>query len=271
MAFVKPLALLALLVCVTALPAWSWDTVQIYVHCCNQSGPWNEEALGKMKALGAGLRFVVQERETSRFQAPVNRSAESKMIAAAKQVRKALGNEIKVLMYNPTFPAVEWYDYARNVEAAHPDSLIHYANGTTVKWKGCPQGGCGGDGVGDYTNEYWRQAWVEGMVSTADSGVIDGVFIDGFRGNVAKGQMGPPVNPDPKNRSSTFPKDWAVGLNSSMNRLVQGLGPNGSIICNYGYPTAPPTCNGMMMERGGSGAKDIETLQTYAGRIVQVS
>jgi hypothetical protein len=25
----------------------------------------------------------------------------------------------------------------------------------------------------------------------------------------------------------------------------------------------------MMMERGGSGVKDIETLQTYAGRIVQ--
>jgi hypothetical protein len=35
------------------------------------------------------------------------------------------------------------------------------------------------------------------MVSTAESGVIDGVFIDGFRGNVAKGEMGPPVNPDP--------------------------------------------------------------------------
>jgi hypothetical protein len=73
-------ALLALLICVTALPNWNWDTVQIYVHCCNQSGPWNEEALGKMKALGAGLRFVVQERPTARFQAPINRSAEKKRL-----------------------------------------------------------------------------------------------------------------------------------------------------------------------------------------------
>eukprot|EP01051_Picozoa_sp_SAG22_P003843 SAG22_NODE_193_length_15643_cov_5.339424_5_plen_142_part_00 len=28
-----------------ALPAWSWDTVQTYVHCANYSGEWNAGAM----------------------------------------------------------------------------------------------------------------------------------------------------------------------------------------------------------------------------------
>ena len=26
-----------------ALPPWSWDTMQTYIHCANMSGPWNDE------------------------------------------------------------------------------------------------------------------------------------------------------------------------------------------------------------------------------------
>ena len=27
----------------TALPEWSWDTIQTYVHCANFTGEWNAE------------------------------------------------------------------------------------------------------------------------------------------------------------------------------------------------------------------------------------
>ena len=30
---------------VGALPSWSWDTIQTYVHCANFSGEWNAGAL----------------------------------------------------------------------------------------------------------------------------------------------------------------------------------------------------------------------------------
>ena len=49
--------LLLLVGSTTGLPRWSRDTVQIYVHCCNQSGPWSDAALDKFEALGPGLRF----------------------------------------------------------------------------------------------------------------------------------------------------------------------------------------------------------------------
>ena len=29
----------------SALPPFSWDTVQTYIHCANMSGNWNELAL----------------------------------------------------------------------------------------------------------------------------------------------------------------------------------------------------------------------------------
>ena len=54
-----------------------------------------------------------------------------------------------------------------------------------------------------------------------------------------------------------------------MTELAEALGPNGTIICNYGYPTAPPTCNGMMIERGGDGSGDIQKMQQYAGHIIE--
>ena len=31
-----------------ALPPWSWDTVQTYVHCANYTGEWNDDALAIM-------------------------------------------------------------------------------------------------------------------------------------------------------------------------------------------------------------------------------
>ena len=54
-----PLCALAFIVAPsTALPAWSWDTLQTYVHCANFSGEWNDQAL----AVLAQQPFVVFEK-----------------------------------------------------------------------------------------------------------------------------------------------------------------------------------------------------------------
>lgn len=46
----------------TALPRWSWDTVQTYVHCANRTGAlWSSEAV-KVLAL---QNFVVLRRITA--------------------------------------------------------------------------------------------------------------------------------------------------------------------------------------------------------------
>ena len=63
--------------------------------------------------------------------------------------------------------------------------------GTLFEWGGCPAGGCGGRRVVDFRHPAGRAAWVNGMVAAVRAG-LDGVFIDGFRGDVGAGKMGVP-------------------------------------------------------------------------------
>ena len=62
----------ALLLGARALPFWSHERLNTYVHCANASGPWLAAALA---AIGRQQpRFVVQERCTGRFADPPNAS-----------------------------------------------------------------------------------------------------------------------------------------------------------------------------------------------------
>ena len=65
----RSLLLVSIVACfprVTALPSWSWDTVQTYVHCANLTGEWNDDAL---KVL-AQQPFVVFEKNHKVFISP---------------------------------------------------------------------------------------------------------------------------------------------------------------------------------------------------------
>ena len=57
----------------------------------------------------------VQERATARWQPPVNASTEEKMLAAARQIKRAFrearghdASDVEIYMYNPVFPLVTW-------------------------------------------------------------------------------------------------------------------------------------------------------------------
>jgi hypothetical protein len=106
---------------VAALPVWSPERLNTYVHCANESGPWSDEALAALKK--ASPRFVVQERGTGRFFPPANASTEAKMLAAAKQI-KAVNDSIEVYMYNPVFPVVDWYSYGAQADADRPTPTL---------------------------------------------------------------------------------------------------------------------------------------------------
>jgi len=53
-----------------ALPRWSWDTLQTYVHCANRTGEWNDAALAVLSA----QPFVVFEKNHKLFARPANTS-----------------------------------------------------------------------------------------------------------------------------------------------------------------------------------------------------
>ena len=68
-----------------ALPPWSWDTMQVYIHCANMSGPWAPWAAAQL----AKASFVVLEKPHGLFAAPVNTSAETKIAAGCAQIKTA--------------------------------------------------------------------------------------------------------------------------------------------------------------------------------------
>jgi hypothetical protein len=253
-----------------AFPVWTEHRLNTYVHCANCSGPWSDAALAALRRLAP--RFVVQERCTGRFAKPVNASAETKMVAAAKQI-KAVNESIEVYMYNPVFPVVDWYNWGRAADRAAAqggDEEVRWPNSSLFHWGGCGKGTCGGDHVIDFRTQSGRDAWVGGMVKTVKAG-MDGVFIDGFRSDVGGGKMGLPGGAFATNRSANAA--WGLGLNRSVTSLREQLGPQAAIIGNYGLSVTTSAANGRMIERGGSGDGAIRSLQAlarqYPGEIVE--
>eukprot|EP01052_Picozoa_sp_SAG31_P057081 SAG31_NODE_16695_length_699_cov_1.203333_1_plen_118_part_01 len=78
-----------------AMPRFSWDTIQTFSHCANSSGPLSPVALEYFR----NDSFVVIEKSQAISSAPVNRSAEMKMYAAAAQL-KARSPGIQVYIYH---------------------------------------------------------------------------------------------------------------------------------------------------------------------------
>ena len=94
------LYLLALLATTVALPRWSWDTLQTYVHCANFSGEWNAAAL----AVLAKQPFVVFEKYHKVFEAPAVDQAEAKIIESCRKVKALSADTVTGPMFPSTGP-----------------------------------------------------------------------------------------------------------------------------------------------------------------------
>ena len=265
MSAAQPLLLLLLLVALggaAALPRWSWATMQTYVHCANESGAWTDAAAARI-ARGA---FAVFEKTSGLFAAPLNTSAEQKIVDACRQV-KAVDAAVDCYMYTESDWARTWYATGHEFDAnpgwelhadAKPGSpLVNTtdtetdANGVAHTWY---------FNAYDFSVAEARAAWVARVAAffANSSGALDGAFIDGNRGGWSSGIL-----------SGTTPAHaaaWAAGLNASHRALAAALGPGATLISNYATDEALAVCTGGMMERGGSGAGDVQQLQALAAR-----
>ena len=80
-------------------PEFSWDTVPVWMHTCNSSGPWNETTLQYFTKYpiitfekGTGV-FATQEPYSSQY-------AEDKIIEACKQIKALKPSIICIFYYN---------------------------------------------------------------------------------------------------------------------------------------------------------------------------
>ena len=245
----------------SALPRWSWDTMQTYTHCANMSGAWNAAAAARM-ARGA---FVVFEKTTGLFAEPVADAAEQKIVDACRQV-KAVDPGVDCFMYTESDWARTWYRTGREFDE-HPAWELHadarpgapLVNTTDIE----------SDGTSDHTyyfNAYdfsvpaAQAAWVARVAAffANSSGALDGAFIDGNRGGWSSGILA--------GTSPAHAQAWAAGLNASHRALSAALGPRATLISNYATDEALAVCEGGMMERGGSSLGDVQLLQQLAAR-----
>eukprot|EP00663_Eupelagonemidae_sp_cell21sb_P005694 gene5694-2030_t len=180
-------ALLCLLLpLASAMPRFSWDTIQTFTHCANISGPLSPAALRAFR----NNSFVVIEKMQCLFCAPVNHSAEAKMYAASRQL-KGSNPWVETYVYAAVDVARTMYD-AYTWFHDNPAAELHTDSGklvthTTTFCNDCP--------AFDYTDTSGPTParWNKVIIDAVDVGGMDGAFIDGiaseggFRKSLLKG------------------------------------------------------------------------------------
>ena len=233
---------------VGALPSWSWDTIQTYVHCANFSGEWNAGALQVL----AKQPFVVFEKYHKAFEEPAFDAAEAKIAESCRKV-KAINPQTQCYIYTESdwarteYSLGHWFEAhnesaLRCASANNLEGLFPYTNDTV-----CPE-----DKEGcvqrqylayDFNNSDAREMWIERVTNVTATGHVDGAFIDGNRGGWGSNVVG--------SCSAEKKAGWAAGLELAVRTLATRLGANGTLISNYPTPEALKLCVGGMMERGG--------------------
>ena len=238
---------------VNALPPWSWDTVQTYVHCANFSGEWNDEAL----AVLAKQPFVVFEKYHKVFQEPKIDNAEEKITESCRKV-KALNPKTDCYIYVESDWARTEYSLGHWFED-NPSAQLSCSAGTNDTLcdcadKHCQQEGCKQYNLHysayDFNNSIAREKWIERVTNVTATGFVDGAFIDGDR----NGWGSSVTSACPAEKKA----GWAAGLGEAVETLARRLGKNKTLISNYPTSDAMKFCVGGMMERGGS-SQNIES------------
>ena len=157
-------------------PKFSWDTLPVFIHGSNQTGPINEEAI----ALMAKFPLVTVEK----FQGPCANShdplptpacdQETLIIDALKQVKAINANISTIFYYNSVLDFPQYKLHGMMLK--DPSLMLKDRDGKTVLM-GCPSpaGKCD---VFDFSNAEARALFISECVNATKSGFVDGCFLD---------------------------------------------------------------------------------------------
>ncbi|XP_065830203.1 uncharacterized protein [Oscarella lobularis] len=223
------LSFLAIVLVVSAvaakMPIFSWDTVPVYSHLCNKTGPFNDAAIQVL------ARFPLVTIEKGQEANVSDCCAEDKILAAAKQI-KAVNSSVQVIFYYNS--VLDWNQYRLHAEfLKHPELWLRNASGDPVRIPGDHSFKQPKDGmlVFDFSKQAGRDFWASDCINATKTGYIDGCFADrsgeeSFRGTTL---------------SPETAKAYAKGHDQVLQDLQKSLGDNVLVANNYLLPGVSST------------------------------
>lgn len=159
------------------MPLFSWDTVPVFVHMCNASGPFSDATVNYL------TRFPMVTVEKGQGLNSTNKSyasqyAEEKILESLKRV-KEINSSITTILYLNSI--LDWTMYQiHEIMLQHPEWWLHDENGNVVRIQGdhtFPQP-AEGMLVFDHQQSAVQSFWTSACLNWTYTGYVDGCFAD---------------------------------------------------------------------------------------------
>jgi len=154
-------------------PRFSWETLPIFFHSANKSGPVNDESIKFMAQFPMVTIEKFQGPCGNRGDASPECDQEGQIVDVLRRVKEVNPNVSTIFYYNSV---LDFPQYKLHAIVAKDESLmLHNAAGELVKMSG---GGHKNMDVFDFSNPRTRELYIEECVNATQSGYVDGCFCD---------------------------------------------------------------------------------------------
>lgn len=257
------LAFASLLVCFAASvprPPFSWDTLPVFFHSANASGPWSDAAVKQI------ARFALATNEKSHAMKLPGGGSQSEEIAgpaACRQVDAQHPGPGGTSTFFYLNSVIDWpFNYKlHGLMQQHPEWRLKNRTGADLGPPGSggvPSGSAspGGNWLYNLTNDDMRAAWVATCTTAAAAGCT-GCFID--QANVPEGIATWPAN-------SPEVTAYRIAHLAALTELDAALAPAGGFSIMNHLGTRAYNTSTLMIEDFVGTDKCVQTLQTVAAR-----
>lgn len=225
-------------------PKFSWDTVPVFFHSSNTSGPWSTAAVKQIS------RFAMATNEKSHAMRLPGGASQSEEIAGPAACRQISEEKTGTHTFFYLNSVIDWpFNFKlHTMMKNNPDWRLKNTSGGEVF-------GPGINWLYNLTNDAMRSAWVAECVNAAKGGCT-GCFID--QANVNEGIATWP-------RTSPVAVAYRAAHLKALTELDAALAPNGYGIYNHLGVTSYHT-SAMMIEDFAATEKCVKMISTLASR-----
>ena len=224
-------------------PRFSWDTVPVFYHSCNFTGPYTDAGV---KIMAKFPMVTIEKGQGVTLGSGPGNYAEDKIVDTLRRI-KAIDDNISTIFYYNSI--LDWPFYKLHADfVKHPDWWLKGGEGDVCR--------IGGDGsfpnhtnmlVFDFAQKAVRDFWASECVNMTQTGFVDGCFSDRS-----------PSNDHDMSAPCGAGHDFAAGHVTVLQDLQRQLG-NGVLIANHAYNLSG--VNAVQIEGFKADEASIRTLQ----------